>query len=230
MYVAELRRRNLRATNRAVERKILEIRIGWHDTTVRDCFDGFYTLRTRFLESSIPPANVMSAGKFDFKGYNETYRASSTGKKQSRRHVRHVSPRAASSVATQAYDAVSVSRRILDCRWRMDETMGTGHRTSQNGSAGMMQTNAHAANTAAQRAPQPRQGLTLPRSWLNPPGADGSRPWICSGARGDAKAWDTIAKKIKKKSMIDGVEWSLMEMISSGCSCSNGIIQSRSGE
>ena len=128
------------------------------------------------MESSIASANVMLAGKFIVKGYNTTYRAISTGKKQSRRHARHVSPRAASSVATQAYDVVSVSRRILDCRWRVDEAMGTGHRTSQNGSAGMMQTNAHAANTAAQRGPQPRQGLTLPRSWLNPPGADGSRP------------------------------------------------------
>lgn len=107
--------------------------------TVHGCGNGCHPFRTWLLESSIASANGPLAGSLSPKdpdmydyallGSAATYPASSTGMKQSRRHVRHVSPRAASSVTTQAYDEVFISRRILRCRWKTADR-ALGGRTS----------------------------------------------------------------------------------------------------
>lgn len=89
-------------------------------------------------------------------------------KKHVRRQVRQVSPRAASSVTTQAYNGSSNQLRNLMrppqtslFAWRGGEgrTSNCGFRhTSQNGSAGMAQNKAQPANTAAQVNVHPAQG------------------------------------------------------------------------
>ena len=78
-----------------------------------------------------------------------TYSGKSISKKHPRRHVRHVSPSAASSVTTQAC-AFLDQRTVINIGYPPYGRVGDCVLTSQNGSPGTAQNNAQAANTAAQ--------------------------------------------------------------------------------